>query len=142
MSLTGTGKDVFIHSGIISGLTAETITVTLDKNIHCESCSAKGACGISEGVNRSVEINTPGANFSIDEPVEVVLKKNLGYKAVFWAYLLPFFLMLITLVIASLYLEEWLAGLVSILILLPYFVFVYGLKSYFRETFKISIQRN
>jgi sigma-E factor negative regulatory protein RseC len=142
MGLTATEKDVFIHSGVISALTAETVTVTLSNNIHCESCSAKGACGVSDGVDRSVEIEARGSEYAIDEPVEVILKKNLGYKAVIWAYILPFTLMLTTLVIASFFLEEWLAGLLSILVLIPYFTLIYGLKLYFRDTFKITLQRN
>jgi sigma-E factor negative regulatory protein RseC len=71
--------------------------------------------------------------------VEVVLKKDLGQKAVFWAYIFPFLLMLATLLTSSLFLQEWLAGVLSLLILLPYYGTLYALKDYFKKTFRITV---
>ena len=41
--------DVFVHSGVVSRVEGHSVTVTLDQNLHCESCRAKGACGVSDG---------------------------------------------------------------------------------------------
>ncbi len=73
--------------------------------------------------------------------MEVTLKKNLGHRAVFWAYILPFMIMMLTLVMMSFFFEEWMAGLVSLMVLVPYYALVYALKDYFKKTFKISILR-
>ncbi len=132
-------KNTFIHSGVISKITRDTVIVSLEQNVHCESCRAKSACGISESNTKDIEILNPNDSFSINEHVKVVLKKALGLKAVFWAYVFPFILMFSTLLIASIFLKEWMAGVLSLSILLPYYMVLYFLKNTLKSAFKISI---
>ena len=132
-------EEAFVHTGVVSEMTGSSIIVALDENVHCETCSAKGACGVTDSVNKTVEVIDPEGSFKLNQPVEVILKKDLGQKAVFWAYIFPFLLMLATLLTTSLFLKEWMAGLLSLLILVPYYATVYALKNYFRKTFKISV---
>jgi sigma-E factor negative regulatory protein RseC len=132
-------EEAFVHTGVVSEMTGSSIIIALDENVHCETCSAKGACGVTDSVNKTVEVIDPEGSFKLNQPVEVILKKDLGQKAVFWAYIFPFLLMLATLLTTSLFLKEWMAGLLSLLILVPYYATVYALKNYFRKTFKISV---
>jgi sigma-E factor negative regulatory protein RseC len=136
-----TEEHVYIHSGVISQIKRGSVIVSLDKNVHCETCHAKGACGVSDSAAKEIEVVDTGRTYTLNEPVEVILKKNLGHKAVFWAYVFPFILMLTTLLTASSFVTEWIAGLLSLLILIPYYLLMHGLKSYFKRTFDISIQR-
>ena len=136
-----TEEHVYIHSGKISQIKRGSVIVSLDKNVHCETCHARGACGVSDSADRQIEVADTGRTYTLNEPVEVILRKNLGHKAVFWAYVFPFILMLTTLLAASSFVREWVAGLLSILILIPYYLVVHGLKGYFKRTFDISIQR-
>ena len=139
MDLQPKGKDVFIHSGVVSAIRGRSVIVSLDQNTHCESCSARGGCGIAETSNREVEVYDPDRSFSLHEEVQVTLRKGLGQKAVFWAYIFPFFLMVFTLIGTSMAFEEWVAGLLSLLILIPYYGILYMLKNYFQRTFRISV---
>ena len=139
MSSETANKDTFIHSGVISKITGNSVIVSLEQNVHCESCRAKASCGISESNTKDIEIENTIDAFTINETVTVVLKKALGLKAVFWAYVFPFFLMFATLLITSVFLKEWLAGLVSLFILIPYYVTLYFLKNTLKSAFKISI---
>ncbi|MDE3742819.1 SoxR reducing system RseC family protein [Maribacter polysaccharolyticus] len=132
-------KDAYIHSGVISKKSNGSLIVSLDENVHCESCRAKSTCGISESGSKEVEIPNSGQSFTLNEPVNVVLKKGLGLKAVVWAYIFPFLLMVGTLIGSSLFLEEWMAGIVSLLILIPYYLLLYILRNTFKKTFKISV---
>ena len=132
-------NDTFIHSGFVSKISGQTITVNLEQNVHCESCRAKSSCGISESSTKEVEVINSLDSFKINEEVNVVLKKALGLKAVFWAYVFPFTLMFFTLIIASNFLKEWLAGLLSLFILIPYYLMLYFLKSSLKGVFKISV---
>lgn len=132
-------NDTFVHSGFVSKISGQTITVNLEQNIHCESCRAKSSCGISESNTKEVEIINAEDSFKINERVDVILKKTLGLKAVFWAYLFPFTLMFFTLIIASNFLKEWLAGLLSLFILIPYYLMLYFLKASIKGAFKISV---
>lgn len=132
-------KNRFVHSGIISKISEDSITVSLEQNVHCESCRAKTTCGISESNTKDIEITSPNNSYKINEPVTVVLQKALGLKAVFWAYVFPFILMFLTLLIASGVVKEWIAGVLSLLILIPYYLTLYLLKNQLKNAFKISI---
>ncbi|WP_166960962.1 SoxR reducing system RseC family protein [Yeosuana marina] len=139
MNLGVSEKNTFVHSGVISKITGDSVIVSLEQNVHCESCRAKSACGISESNTKDIEIINSNDSFSINEHVKVVLKKALGLKAVFWAYVFPFILMFSTLLIASSFLKEWMAGILSLGILLPYYITLYFLKNTLKSAFKISI---
>ncbi|MBD0777259.1 SoxR reducing system RseC family protein [Maribacter sp. ANRC-HE7] len=132
-------KDAYIHSGVISKKDNGSLIVSLDENVHCESCRAKSTCGISESGSKEVEISSTDESFDLNEQVNVILKKGLGLKAVFWAYIFPFLLMVLTLMVSSLFLKEWMAGILSLLILVPYYLLLYVLRNVFKKTFKISV---
>lgn len=139
MSSPQKNKDLFVHAGFISKINSDSVVVTLEQNIHCESCHAKGTCGVSESSTKEIEVHNPSDFFKINERVDVILKKALGLKAVFWAYVFPFILMFFTLIITSNFLKEWLAGLLSLFILIPYYVMLYFLKTSLKGVFKISV---
>ena len=132
-------EEAYIHSGIVSKKSGSSLIVSLDENVHCESCRAKGTCGISDSGSKEVVISNPTDSFALNEHVNVILKKGLGLKAVFWAYIFPFLLVVLTLIIASAFLVEWMAGVLSLLILIPYYLLLYMLRNDFKKTFKISI---
>ncbi|WP_181899456.1 SoxR reducing system RseC family protein [Flagellimonas nanhaiensis] len=134
-------SNTFIHSGIVSKINGSSIIVALDQNIHCESCRAKALCGVSDSASKEIEVTDPSNSFKVNEAVEVTLRKSLGHKAVFWAYVFPFIIMIATLLIASSIFEEWFAGLLSLFILIPYYVLIHLLNNHFKKTFKVSISR-
>lgn len=135
-------KDTFVHSGFVSKISGKTITVNLEQNIHCDSCRAKSACGISESNTKKVEVVNTVDSFKINEEVNVILKKALGLKAAFWAYIFPFILMFFTLILASSFLGELWAGLLSLFVLIPYYLVLYFLKSTLKSAFQISILKH
>ena len=134
-----TKRDVVNHNGIVSKISKSTITISLKGNVNCEGCKAQSACGVSDSNDKEIEVLNPVQSFQINEPVEVVLKRELGLKAVFWAYVFPFILMVIVLVITSFFFKEWVAGLLSLFILLPYYYMLYVMKDSFQKAFQVSI---
>ena len=77
------------HSGAITKINNSTITVALEANINCESCKAKAACGVSESNAKEIEIENPlndldnsGQLFQLNEQVDVLMREELGLKAV------------------------------------------------------------
>lgn len=129
----------FIHSGIVSKMSDHSMIVSLSENVHCESCRAKGTCGVSDSVSKEIEVPISDVTYQLNETVSVQLKKQLGLQAVFWAYVFPFILVLSTLLVGSVFLPEWLAGMLSLLILVPYYFGLYLLRNTFKKTFQISI---
>jgi len=108
-------------------------------NVNCEGCKAQSACGVSDSNDKEIEVLNPIQSFQVNEEVAVVLKKELGLKAVFWAYVFPFILMAVVLVVTSFFFEEWVAGLLSLFILLPYYFMLYIMKDAFQKAFQVSI---
>jgi len=129
----------FIHSGIVSKMTDHSVIVSLSENVHCESCRAKGTCGVSDAVSKEIEVPISDLSFQLNETVSVQLKRQLGFQAVFWAYVFPFILVISTLIVCSVFLPEWLAGILGILILVPYYFGLYMLRNTFKKNFQISI---
>lgn len=127
------------HEGIVTKITPQSITVALNGNINCEACNAKAACGVSESNNKEIEVLNSSQPLRLNEKVEVILKRSLGLKAVFWAYVFPFILLISVLLIASSIYKEWIAGLLSILVLVPYYLALYVLRNSFKKTFQVSI---
>ncbi len=138
-SYKGGNKNEIKHEGYISKITNQVITVSLKGNVNCEGCKAQSACGVSESNDKEIEILNTNQSFKLSDPVNVVLEKSLGLKAVFWAYVFPFILMMLTLIITSNFLKEWIAGLVSLFVLIPYYFVLYKMKSSFQKAFQISI---
>lgn len=142
MYLQSKESDLFVHSGVVSKIRGRAVIVSLDRDVHCDSCSARGACGVADSPNREVEILDPVESFRLNEKVRVTLQKGLGQKAIFWAYILPFCLMLITLLTGSVFFAEWVAGLLSLFVLVPYYSILYLRKNYFQKTFRVSILKS
>ena len=141
-SYKAVSKEQIKHEGYISNIVNGLLTVSLKGNINCEGCKAQSACGVSESNNKEIEIFDVHHSFQLNETVEVVLEKSLGLKAVFWAYVFPFILVLLTLIITANFFKEWIAGLVSLFILIPYYFMLFVLKNTFQKAFKISILKN
>ena len=139
MKSQSSNKDTFVHSATVSRIEGDSVFVSMDQNVHCESCRAKMACGISESKTEEVEIINPDYTFKIDENVQVVINKAMGLKAVIWAYVLPFILLVTVLFISSLFLAEWQAGIIALVVLVPYYFILHSLNSVFRKKFKISV---
>ena len=135
-------KEGIKHEGYISNIENNLLTVSLKGNINCEGCKAQSACGVSESNDKEIEIIDNIQGFKLNDTVDVVLEKSLGLKAVFWAYVFPFILIILTLIITTKFLKEWIAGLVSLFILIPYYFLLFVLKDTFQKAFRISIFKN
>jgi sigma-E factor negative regulatory protein RseC len=127
------------HEGIVSKISEKTITISLKGNVNCEGCKAQSACGVSDSNDKEIEVINATQSYKINEPVDVLLKRELGLKAVFWAYVFPFILMFIVLVVTSFFFKEWIAGLISLFVLIPYYLMLYISKDRFQRAFQVSI---
>ena len=132
-------KDNIKHEGIVSSISKDTITISLKGNVNCEGCKAQSACGVSDSNDKEIEVENPMQSFQLNESVDVVLKRELGLKAVFWAYVFPFILMFTVLVVTSFFLKEWVSGLISLSILIPYYFTLFVMKDTFKKAFQVSI---
>ena len=90
------------HCGEVVRVEGQSIFVRMTVNSACSACHAKGVCGVSEQTDKIVEVVTSDASaYEVGESVEVALMRNdMGPKSVFLAYVVPFFVLTIALVVA------------------------------------------
>ncbi len=72
--------------------------------------------------------------------VDLVMTRSMGSKAVILGYFLPFVLVMLTLLISSSYLSELWAGLLSLSILVPYYIILALFKDRLSRTFEFKIE--
>jgi sigma-E factor negative regulatory protein RseC len=141
--MTPTNTSVcFEQKGIIESVNNNRITVRIDRGSACGHCSAQGLCNLAESTERIIEVNNSTESYSVGEWVQVTMSRSMGNKAILLGYFIPFILLISTLLILSAFgLPDWIAGLVSILILVPYFIIIYFFRERLRRTFSFSIHK-
>lgn len=128
------------HEGIIDHIENDTIFVRIVSKSACSACHSKSMCSVSEMTEKLVEVQSSDSDYAAGQEVNVILDQTLGNKAVVLGYLLPFFVLIITLVVASSFLDELWAGLSAIGILLPYYLLLFIFKQKLRSTFYFRIE--
>ncbi len=111
------------HEGIVERIDNHDVTVRFLSNSACSACHAKSICSVPDSPEKQIVVDTPGNNYSTGDKVDIILARSLGFKALFWGYVLPFLAVFITLVsVLSLTDSEGLAGISALLILVPYYL--------------------
>lgn len=130
------------HKGIIQSIENGLIKVNILAQSACASCHAKGGCSMSDVQDKIIDIYDNNTNYEIGENVNVVLEQKLGFKALFLSYILPFLIVLIALIVLSFATQnEALAGLVSLGLLVPYYVGIYFQKDKLKKSFSFKIEK-
>jgi sigma-E factor negative regulatory protein RseC len=128
------------HEGVVEKVSGNHFTVKIISQSACASCHAKGACTVADEQEKEVEVVSM-QSFKPGDHVVVSGSSSQGLKAAWWAYILPVVLILSTLIIAfSLTQNENLAALLSLLVLVPYFLIIHMADSVMKKTFTFTIQ--
>ena len=90
------------HKGRIVAIDPDITTVEIISEAACGSCHAKGLCGLGEEKTKQVLVRTSAWHpRQVGDEVELVLKKAMGYKAVFIAYGMPLVVLFVTLMVLT-----------------------------------------
>ena len=77
----------------------------------------------------------------LPDNVVVLMKKSMGYGALFLGYVFPFILVITVLIIlAALPVTELIAGLGSLAILIPYYLVLYFFRNRISNKFEFSVK--
>jgi len=129
------------HLGKVQEVTANTVLVNIVSQSACSACHAKGACGMAEATEKTVQVNKPNHHYTIGQEVKVLLKQSLGYRALILGYVTPFLIVLITLImLTAIEVPEGRAGLVSLSTLVPYYFGLYILRDRVSKQFSFDIE--
>ncbi|MFV0366642.1 MAG: SoxR reducing system RseC family protein [Mangrovibacterium sp.] len=129
------------HEGIVKRITADTIVVGFVNKSACAACHAKGACSASDMQDKEIEVRKSSIPYRVGERVNIVGKTSQGFLALFYAYLLPFLILLALLITGiSLGYGEGTSALVALGSLLPYYFVLHLCKDKLSEKLEFEIK--
>jgi sigma-E factor negative regulatory protein RseC len=131
------------HTGIVTEIKDKELKVNILQASACAKCSISGACGVSEDNEKVINIHSiKASDYRQGEKVNVFYRRSLGFRALFLGYLLPFLILLTSLIILTTITQnEGLSGLVSLGLLIPYYLILYFTKDRIKKTFAFSIEK-
>lgn len=130
------------HLGRIDEVTDNDIIVTIVSKSACSGCHARSACSVADTQEKTIVISKPTQNYIVGENVKVIIKESLGFKALTYGYLLPMMLVIISLfVFSALEFSEAIAGLFSLLTLVPYYIIIRLFRQKLSKQFAFSIDK-
>jgi len=130
------------HNGIIKDIQNNLIQVLITRQSACSDCDAKGACTVSDHQEKIIDIESSDLSFRIGENVVLTGRQSIGFYAVLLAFVLPFILVLITLIILhSFIINEAISGIVALLVLVPYYVILSLFNKRIKANFKFEIRK-
>lgn len=111
------------HDGIIVSSTSNKAVVMIINQSACISCQLKGKCNLSDMKEKYIDVKTEGRAYSEGDKVTIIGAEVMGVKALFLGYILPFLILISTIIILTvLKYSELTVGLVGLSTLIPYYV--------------------
>ena len=136
-------NDCIEQKGIIEDISERTIKVRVRPLSACDSCKAKSLCNIKDHREDLFELTDKSGSFSVGEPVNIIVKRSVGYSALFLGYLLPLIIVLVSIIVfLGTGLSELIAGTASLLMLVPYYLILYSLRHIIKKKIKISFTKS
>ncbi|MFW5890059.1 MAG: SoxR reducing system RseC family protein [Marinilabiliaceae bacterium] len=128
------------HEGIVEQTYDDHVKVRILNQSACASCHAKGVCTAADMQEKLIDAFCK-QSYSPGDRVTLIGESKLGLQAAWWAYIFPLILLLATLFITyGITQSENLAGLLSLGILVPYYLTIKHFYSHFLKTFSFTIK--
>ena len=103
------------HIGKIVAIDADFITVEIVAESACATCHAAGMCGTADATHKAITVPATVGNWAVGQEVQVLLKRSMGFKAVWLAYAIPLAVLLAVLLgLNAAGVDELASGLVAI----------------------------
>lgn len=129
------------HTGLIRSINPEEIEIMISVSSACASCHAKGACTSADSSERVINVKNDKRDFQIGDWVNITGTQSMGMSAVFYAYVLPFIFIFVALLVMTemTALGELKAGLISLMILPPYYLLLFGFRKKLEKKYTFTI---
>jgi len=140
----GVELDDIKHDGRIIKIHDNTIDVSVLSIASCASCQVKGMCSVSDMKEKIVEVNKPkDSEYKVGEIVVVSMRKSSGNRAVMLGYFIPFLILVISIfILSSLLNSDGVAALISLGLLIPYYITLFIIKDKIKKNFAFYITRS
>lgn len=116
------------HRGVVEAVDADIVKVRITQTSACAACKVANHCSAAESTEKTVEVACRHAAqaYAVGDEVVVSMPMGNGGKAVFFAFILPFIVLM-----AVLLLSLWMTGnearsaIFALASLLPYYLILY-----------------
>ena len=128
------------HEGIVRTIGNNCVEVTITSSSACSGCHAEGSCNMSGKEEKVIEVRgkydvKPG------DSVTVLMKQSMGYAALLLGYVLPIIVVVACLsILVSCKVPELSSGLISVAILIPYYVILFFFRKTINEKFTFTLK--
>jgi len=129
------------HKAFVKKVTDTSIIATIINQSACSACHAQGACTVTDFQEKEIEITSFSKIYSPGDEITVLFQESKGFTALFYGYILPFILILITLILTTAISgNELISGLLSLVILIPYYITLYFFRHLLKKVFKFEVE--
>jgi sigma-E factor negative regulatory protein RseC len=130
------------HTGIITHIDGTKIQVQIVQLSACSSCHAKGACSASDMDEKLIDVESNDLTLKIGDQVQLLGESSMGLFAVLLAFVIPFLLILLSLLILRSYTSnEALSGTIALGVLVPYFIILSLFNNKLKNKLKFTVEK-
>ncbi len=135
-------SETVTHSGIVRKIEGGKAEVSVISKASCVSCSLNNVCSVSDMKEKIIEVDVSQVRqYSEGDNVVVEMKQSYGVWAVLLGYFFPFLVLFLGLILFLHFgLDQGLAGILAIALLIPYYGVLYLLRHFFKKHFRYQIQ--
>ncbi len=131
------------HKGTIVEISGNNIKVEILNKSMCAACHAKGFCSAGDTKDKIIDVlYYNNGEYAVGDVVEVVMRKSMGFKAVWISYVIPLAILLIFLLtLQTAGFSELQAGVGALLAVSLYYIGVYLLRGKLADKFIFTIAK-
>lgn len=118
------------HRGVIEDIAGRKVKVRIMQSSACSSCKIASHCNASETKVKIIEVTVgSGSDYSLGEEVVVSTTLHVVGRAMTVGFILPFIVMVASLMLAFLVTsDEIVSALMALVSLVPYYLIIYMLR--------------
>lgn len=135
--------DKIKHLGIVESINGSYLKVRIVQMSACSACSIKGHCSAAESKEKLIDVyNKSGLACQVGSQVMISGATSLGMRAVMWAFVFPFVVLLVSLFVAMYFTggDEAVSSIASLCMLIPYYLILFFCREKFRRTFVFVLE--
>jgi positive regulator of sigma E activity len=130
------------QTGTVEGSSGRTIQVRIHREASCGHCSAQSMCFLGETTERIIDISDFNSDIKPGDVVDVNISTGMGNKAILLGYLIPFIILITSLLaFTGMGAKDWIAGLSALLALVPYYIVLYLFRNRLKRVFIFSARK-
>lgn len=135
-------NEVIRHEGIVLSTSEKTARVMITQTSACAACKAKSMCMSAESQQKEMDVLMLEPMQTGDR-VEVEVRERLAWKAVLYAYIMPFVVMMAAIAILDLTteLQEAVTGTISLVAIALYYLILRMFRSKLQKSFSFTARK-